>query len=188
MPRNTAITRRSRDLESTNATRVGKKTPKNAELILADLSSSMYGQPYQILSQALKPLAQSAHVIAFNDSIFEVNADNLPRPDGTTALHLALDKAATLEPLHVLVISDGAPNSQNQAFDSAKVLAAECIIDVLFVGSANDERCIEFMKKLAEIGRGRYQSLDLSGATALMLGSKVNDMLALPSPKGSIEL
>jgi Mg-chelatase subunit ChlD len=90
--------------------------------------------------------------------------------------------------LHVLVISDGAPNSQNQAFDSAKVLAAECIIDVLFVGSANDERCIEFMKKLAEIGRGRYQSLDLSGATALMLGSKVNDMLALPSPKGSIEL
>jgi hypothetical protein len=148
----------------------------------------MNGTPYDILCEALKPLAQTAHVIAFNDKVFEVNADNLPPTAGYTALHLAIDKAIELTPLHVLVISDGAPDNASLALESAQRLAQECIIDVLFAGSANDTGCIKFMKELASVGRGRYQELDLHGASALMLDSKVSNLLALPSPNKAIDL
>lgn len=176
--------------QNLTVTKQKKKTPKNAELILADISSSMgirlleNKTRFDLLCLALKPLAKSAHVLAFHDRVFEVDADNLPPPDHSTALHLALDKATQLEPLHVLVISDGEPDNESKAIESAKYLAEQCIIDVLYIGPATGnrtEQCIAFMKELATIGRGRYQSLDLDNPSGtLLLGSKVNSLLALP--------
>src|SRR5271166_2885603 len=100
------IQKRQSDLQ---IVKPSKKTPKNADLILADISSSMgtgCGKTetrYSLLQKALRPLAQSSHVLAFHDRVFEVDADNLPPFDGSTALHKALQKAISFEPLHVLL-------------------------------------------------------------------------------------
>jgi von Willebrand factor type A domain len=183
------VRRKRQDVAARQAT---SKTPKNADLILADISSSMSESAmggmsrYECLCAALAPFVGRANVIAFNDSIAEVPADNLPRPFGWTAMHLAIKRAAELEPLHVLVISDGHPDSRSSALDEATKLAEQCIIDALYIGPAN-EMNEQFMRDLARIGRGRYSAFDLSKQTAAMLESKVSSMLSLPAPK-TVEL
>lgn len=177
------IERRKRDL-TTNAF----KAPKNADLVLADISSSMNESAqdgmsrYKCLCKAMEPFVGRANVIAFNNDVYEVPADKIPPPYGYTAMHLALYRAVQLDPLHVLVISDGHPDSRDQAKTAATLLAEKCIIDALYIGPAN-ECNEEFMRELARIGRGRFSKFDLTKQTAKMLEDKVSSMLSLPAPK-----
>lgn len=170
------------------------KIEKNSDLILADISGSMAGcssianlSCWDCLKQALQAQGERAAVLAFETLVYETTADDLPQPTGATNLTGALEHATALEPLHVLVISDGEPNDPKTALTAACQLANDCIIDVLYIGP-NNEKAKQFMRSLAEVGRGRYMEFDLTAEKSpLELTSKVSSLLALPGP-GTIEL
>jgi len=174
------------------------KLVKNMDLVLADLSGSMAGAikgattKYDCLKSALAAQGERIGIIGFGyhydtmESVFETNALELPPPSGGTPLTQAFDHALTLDPMHILVISDGQPNSKDTAIESAAKLANDVIIDVLYIGPRDDTQATSFMCHLAEIGRGRYVEYDLvaeGAASPLALTTKVSALLALPAPK-----
>jgi len=53
-------------------------------------------------------------------------------------------------------------------------------ISVLFVGSDDDIRGADFMRRLALLGGGMYAQKDL--AKNLQIGGELREMLALPAP------
>ncbi len=172
--------------------RRGKVTPKNADLILVDRSGSM-GSPaiggksrINCVREALAPFKGRAHVLAFDDSVEEVDCDNIPKPRGTTLLGKALEFTISLEPLHVLVMCDGYPT--DEVFGAAGRLAQQCIIDALYIGPPSDERAINFMRQLAEVGHGRFSLFDLTEKSPLLLSQGVESMLALPDPASVVKL
>ena len=173
-----------------------KKLAHNCDLVLADISGSMCapsGQAglskWDCLKTALKAQGDRIAILAFETFIHEVfDANNLPDPMGGTNLNKALIAAIELEPIHVLVVSDGEPQNQLGCFKSAAKLATDCIIDTLFIGSDHDAHGIYFMQELAKIGRGRFVKYDLEQTSGpLLLTEKVSNLLALP-PAGVIEL
>ncbi len=179
----------SNDLtKNPNQVTTRKRAPKNADLIVADLSSSMNRQArdgksrYEYLCMAIKDFTGRASVLAFNTSVFEVECDELPHPRGSTKLHLALHRAVELTPLHVLVISDGVPDSDEWALGETALLAEQCVVDALYVGPSHDEYAIKFMRELARVGRGRYAEFNMAEHTPKMLEQKVGAMLSLPAP------
>ena len=173
----------------------GKTTPKNADLILVDRSGSMgstaIGGKSRIncVREALAPFKGRAHVLAFDDSIEEVDCDNIPNPRGVTLLGKAIEFAIPLEPLHVLVMCDGYPTENNDSvLEKASRLAQQCIIDALYIGPPSDIGAIEFMKQLATVGHGRFSMFDLSIKSPLLLSQGVESMLALPDPSTIVSL
>lgn len=152
-----------------------------AQVVLADVSSSMSEMAgertkAQVLRDALAEVAPASRVVAFSSSAHVVDVRALPDPCGGTALHLGLDLAATLRPARTLVISDGHPDDEEKAFRSAESLPG--VIDVLYVGPADDTRAIQFMQRLARAGAGRCEAHDirrvpmaLAPAVRALLGS-----------------
>ena len=171
---------------------VTRETLHEQDMVIADLSGSMASRAfdnrsrYQCLQEALAPFKGRVQVLAFNSHVWEVDADSLPSPDNFTAMHKALDTAIILEPIHVLLISDGLPDSREHAFDSARTLANQCIIDVMYIGP-EDSNAESFMRQLADIGRGRYFNFKIDKQSPALLEAKIDSLLALPAP-GSIQL
>lgn len=131
-------------------------------IILADVSGSMAEQVESgrtkatLLQDALDqvlPEYPDASVIAFNSLPVEIAQRQLPSPEGGTALHLALDNATRFSPRHTIVISDGEPDDETLALESAKVLTGT--IDVIYCGPDSNKGAIEFLSKLARVGAGR---------------------------------
>jgi hypothetical protein len=169
------------------------KIPPNSDIMVADCSGSMYDiafegkTRYDCLKTAIQPFKGRVQVLAFNDYCTECAVDTIPHPSGGTRLSDALAKVATLEPLHVLVVSDGEPDSKERALTQADVIAPQAIIDVLYIGPPENERAIEFMKELARHGHGRYQAFDTKAFSPELLESGANRLLALPTPTKTIE-
>jgi hypothetical protein len=173
----------------------GKVTPKNADLILVDRSGSMCSNAIggltriECVRKALAPFKGRAHVLAFDNRVEEVDCDAIPDPRGSTYVARALSHALSLEPLHVLVMCDGCPtDSYEKIFDVASQVAQQCIIDTLYIGPPNSIDAIAFMKKLAEVGHGRYSAFDLSEQSPLLLSAGVANLLALPDPNSVVKL
>lgn len=166
-----------------------KQTPHNAEMVIADISSSMSlktvegPRRIECLRKALEPLKGQVHILAFCNDVIECDPDVIPEPYGGTMLEKALDHALSLEPTHVLVISDGEPNHQDWAIAAGKRLAKRCIIDTLFVGQSTNLAAKDFMRELAEIGQGNYTEFDLNVEQPGLLGSTVESLLSLPAPE-----
>ena len=188
---NNAIARRNQELST--AIR-GKVTPKNADLILADISGSMDSEAvggrrkYNCLQDALAPLKGKAHAIAFNSSVHEVDTDALPPPYGGTNMADALARANTLDPLHVLVISDGCPDMVDRTLEQARLLSEQCIIDTLYIGPSDMVSAIELMQEIARIGNGRAMVFDLEKPQQQLLGSVVDSLLMIGGPSETIKL
>lgn len=169
-----------------HANRGDHKIPQNAEVIVVDRSGSMASRAFnnmsaiQCVREALKGFAGRAHVLAFDDSVEEVPCDNIPEPRGGTNLAKALRHLIPREPLHVLVMCDGSPDSPAHAFDAARELAQQCLIDTLYIGPETDERAITFMRELAAVGHGRFSIFSLTEKSPLLLGQSVSNLLALP--------
>jgi len=179
------------ELEGT-AAELGKH---GQDICVADMSGSMREPAiegksrFECLKIALETHAARLQLLAFNNRVWECSPADLDNPSGGTALHSALQHARALEPIHVLVICDGEPNNPQAAIDEAALIAANCVIDALYIGPMDDahEQGRHFMSDLAEVGRGRYIEFDMRGATQLQLTQRVGALLALPGP-GVIEL
>lgn len=99
-------------------------------------------------------------MIAFggeSDGAYHVSS--VPEPTGGTPLHSAIDLARTSEAGRVVVISDGVPDDQSAALDSARTFGGR--IDVVFVGNPG-EAGERFLKILAESTGGTEFHGDLS--------------------------
>lgn len=125
-------------------------------VILADVSSSMSESAgaktkIEMLRDALSSvLAElpTTRLIAFNSLAKEIsNATRLPEPSGGTALNLALDAAQPYRPRKTVVISDGQPDDEDQAFAAADRITG--VIDVIYCGPDGDAEAIAFMNRLA---------------------------------------
>jgi Mg-chelatase subunit ChlD len=102
----------------------------------------------------------AARVVLFNALPMElvglgptISSLKLPPPDGSTALHLALNLIGkmTPKPTRVVVISDGQPDDAEAALRSARALAP-CAINALHVGPDNDAAAVAFLRELASAG------------------------------------
>lgn len=194
-----SITTRNTDLVTRPIRKVTSNTPKHQDMVIVDLSTSMRSPAfggksrYECVLQAITPYTGRVQVLAFSDEVREMDANELPPPGslGTyTDMTKAFQTAAFLEPIKVLLMSDGEPNNADSALDAARELAgqevANCIIDVLYIGP-NNPTAIAFMRQVAEIGRGRFFDFAIDSSSPALLESKIGSLLALPAP-GTIEL
>jgi len=146
-------------------------------VIVADCSYSMSyvdkTKPrIEHLAQVLAYLLQQVRlqgIVAFNTVPYELPMGGsimLPEPDGGTAIHLALDHVARMQPLprRAIVISDGEPNDDQLAIEAAKALGKLGVpIDAHYVGPDN-VACMDFMRRLSEAGApgGKWGKFDLA--------------------------
>jgi hypothetical protein len=145
--------------------RLNPKSSGNT-VILLDISGSMSEvvgskRKIDILRQAVnRQLLINEVVLVFSSGCDRVTSFQLiPEPFGGTAMHLALQKAASYAPSHTLVVSDGQPDCQNQALLAAEKLSG--VISTLYIGDDGDVDAISFMSKLARIGCGRAEVCDI---------------------------
>lgn len=157
-------------------------------VILIDASSSMDTpvmggkRRIDLLSAILENvLTPGMHLVAFSDTLVPLEpGQRLPEPGGSTAMHLALEHAATLSPKSVIVISDGQPDDDKAALAAARAL--KCIISTFYCGDESDRRAISFLRSLALCSRGgvgRPQIADLRKPEKLT--GELRLLLAAPS-------
>lgn len=150
--------------------------------VVADVSTSMDEMAGQrrkidILRDALKNIPPAIRIIAFSSIAQDVTGQPLPPPSGSTALHLALDQAAALDPGHVLVISDGHPDDAAAALRAADNMAL-VQIDVIYCGPDHDHKGMAFMRRLAR-GGGQVHRRSMVREPA-RIAQTVRATLALP--------
>lgn len=140
-------------------------------VIVADVSSSMAepagaARKIDILRDALAA-APPARLVAFSDAPREIqDAEQLPRPEGCTALDLALNYVTGLRPGRTLVISDGEPDNEERALAAAEKVPGP--IDVIYCGREDNARARAFMARLARVGLGRYEAHDIGKRPAAL--------------------
>lgn len=182
-----ALTKPKSKIVEQYAQRLDPKKTKTKSLLLLDLSSSMLEwigmgiQKIDLLRSALdRPLQSGEVAIGFNSICFSIqDLQNIPEPNGGTALHIAIADAVPLRPRQTLVVSDGKPDDENQALAAAKKLTG--IINTLYIGKDSDVAAIDFMGRLSRLGCGSAQTHDvykqpdpklLGQAIALLLPAK----------------
>jgi hypothetical protein len=84
----------------------------------------------------------------WNDAVIQ------PQTQSSTNLAGALDFIAQARPQQVTIVTDGEPDSIEEALEAAKRL--ECKINVLFVGDPYNKAAIEFCRALAQACNGSY--------------------------------
>jgi len=87
----------------------------------------------------------------------------LPEPEASTALHLALLHVCRLDPRpqRVIVVTDGAPNSEEHAIRAAQQLQP-MPIDVYYCGEEGDPAALGFIERLARVGGGKWGHFELN--------------------------
>jgi hypothetical protein len=99
--------------------------------------------------------------------------DSIPEPQGSTPLDLAIEFGAAQGATHLVIVTDGEPNSEEAAFSAARAFGGQ--IDVFYVGDGED-RASRFCRELAAMTGGASDIADLgdvkklSGGIAGLLG------------------
>ena len=151
-----------------------RANPGGPQLILADTSGSMseraWGRHTRIglLREAVDALAGRGHRLIAFAAAPVLDPPSIPAAAGGTALHLALDLAATLRPSRTLVISDGEPDDESAALAAAARLTG--YIDTLYIGPETSRSAMDFLRRLAAAGGGRYARADLTRPQASLTG------------------
>ncbi len=97
---------------------------------------------------------------------------------GSTDLALGLREIAKLNPCKTILISDGEPNSEEDALAAAKELTGT--ISTVFIGDDGDKNAIAFMRKLATLGCGSTFVRDL-GKGHMELSATIERLILPPS-------
>lgn len=151
-------------------------------LLLCDVSGSMdepagSRKKIAVLQDTLdqiRPQFPAARIVAFNSTVQET-FDSLPPPDGSTALHYALEYAQQYHPQHTIVISDGQPDDEAAALKATEKLTG--IIDVVYCGPDSDKAAIAFMQRLARSAGGRVVRTDWNRTNGRALAPTVWQLL-----------
>lgn len=86
--------------------------------------------------------------------------DYIPEPQGSTPLDLGIEFGGTQGATHLIVVTDGEPNSERAAFEAARTFGGP--IDVFFVGDPHS-RGAQFCAELAKMTGGQSGVADLAG-------------------------
>ena len=143
-----------------------KREEESPAVLILDVSGSMaeHCEPGRRKIDALRGVVAGLRQqgLKFKQLVFSSQpqlSDQIPEPDGGTALHLALDFAGGLRPRKVVLVTDGEPDSAPLALEAAKRLGVE--IDVFYVGPVNP-RAEEFLRQLAQTAGGQYGQTNLA--------------------------
>jgi Mg-chelatase subunit ChlD len=132
------------------------KARKQRSLLLVDISGSM-GQPIRTGGRKVDALRKvvtalrETHpvpVASFGGGAEVTLVDTIPEPAGCTPLHKAIDFGATKGATHLVVVTDGQPDSRSYAFDAATRFGGK--IDCFYIGDGDDggaEFCAELAKR-----------------------------------------
>jgi Mg-chelatase subunit ChlD len=99
--------------------------------------------------------------------------DTVPEPMGGTPIDLAIDFGRREGATHLVVVTDGCPNSEDSAFAAARAFGHP--IDVFYIGDGNDSGS-RFAAALAKMTGGTCELTDLgkprelAGKITLLLG------------------
>lgn len=153
-------------------------------VVLADVSGSMDSPAWggrtkhAVLREAIDDtMRRVAHrTFAFSSDVREItSAADLPPAGGHTALHRAIDRAGELRPGRILVVSDGEPDDETAALAAAR--AFDGVIDVLYIGPDSNAAAMAFLRRLSEVGHGRYQGSDIARAGQPALAHTLQQLL-----------
>jgi Mg-chelatase subunit ChlD len=143
-------------------------------LLLVDCSSSMSayirtgGTRIAKLRQVVDDLREQGPVPVAEFSGRGVRVvDSVPAPQGGTPLADAIEFGHREGANHLVVVTDGCPNSETAAFDAARRFAN--VIDVFYIGDGND-RGARFAEELAKMTGGTAHLTDLCDGKKLTAG------------------
>jgi hypothetical protein len=174
---------------------IGTEIAKNGDLVVADVSGSMLEESalpgktkLDCLRDALRAQQAQPRLLAFSGVSWECRGmeELVSKAGGSTNLAGALQHAERLKPIHLLVISDGTPDSEDLALKVAERIANGCIIDALFIGPETDRSGIDFMRRLAAVGRGRLVKYDIGREDPLLLKNEIAGLLGDPRKVSAI--
>jgi hypothetical protein len=148
-----------------------------ASVILLDTSGSM-NEPVgarrridvlaDILASVL-PSTPGVRLFSFNSVVTELieavteHGVSLPSPQGSTALHHAIEQIAPLQPNPLVVISDGEPDDARATLAAASRLS--CIIQTFYCGDESNRAAVSFLRDLALCSRGGVGRLGIGDLT-----------------------
>jgi Mg-chelatase subunit ChlD len=105
--------------------------------------------------------------------------DVVPEPAGSTPMDLAIDYGRTEGATHLVVVTDGEPNSVDLALDAARRFGGP--IDCFYVGDGNDFG-LRFCQQLAKLTGGTANLSDLgkpkelAGQIRLLIGDGTDQL------------
>lgn len=91
----------------------------------------------------------------------------LPEPSGMTPIHLAIEFAHAQGADHIVLITDGIPDSEDRAFAAARAFGHP--IDCFYIGNGRDAGA-QFARRLADMTGGSINLTDLTDPKALKAG------------------
>jgi hypothetical protein len=145
-------------------------------LLLLDCSSSMGGRirtgerRIDKLRNIVDELRTTHHVPLAAFGPFGQGTElveTVPEPSGMTPLHRAIEYGRMAEANHLIVVTDGIPDSKTQALAEARAFGHP--IDVFYIGDGNDEGA-QFCAELARVTGGKSGVTDLVGSPKQLAG------------------
>ena len=145
-------------------------------ILVLDTSGSMSSQadtPGECRIDALRGVVEELRLkkVPFKQLIFNSTcmwSDIITEPGGGTNLASALTFCKQANAKHVIIVSDGQPDSREAALIAARNLG--CKIDVFFVGPKYDTSAQDFMKKLAALSGGIADAVSFKELQAKVAG------------------
>lgn len=173
-----------------------KKADLDGSILLLDCSGSMS----EVISTGEKKIEALRTVVADVRSSVNVPmtafgpypgvmpvVDQIPEPGGGTPMHAAIEQARVQKKKHLVVISDGVPDSTVAALDQARQFMQDGgkRIDAIYIGNDGDPGA-KFMTELATVGGGTQSVTDLKEQK--LLANTIKGLLGDGSQKGAIQL
>ena len=157
-----------RSLQERLRARLRGTAPRDCALLL-DISGSMEAYCGANVKQIDELRKLAGKFLGVRQFYFASDADEIPAggeipdPRGGTDLALGLDTVKAAGVKHVIVITDGEPNSKADALRSAGGLKIDCF----YVGPDGNAQAKEFLERLASGSGGTYGSASFEFARAL---------------------
>jgi len=154
---------------------MAKREQAHKVVLLLDTSGSMSSQadsPGERRIDALRGVVASLQQqsVPYKQLVFNTDcawSDIIPEPTGGTNLSGALEFVEKISPQHLIVVSDGEPDSQEATLAIAKRLG--CKIDVFYVGPKGSPG-EAFLKQLAKSTGGSAETVSFKELTAKIAG------------------
>lgn len=96
-----------------------------------------------------------AKTFCFSNDCYETHG-SIPEPAGGTQLGKAIKVVHSAGHPHAVLITDGEPSSEQDAFDAVTTTGIK--LDIIYIGEGTNE----FLEKLARIAGGQYSTGDIS--------------------------